>query len=68
MKTYGESGGIAPRINPDTRWEWSASRLGRFISGIIAPGTHLIGCWMDIGNDLNVMAKRKTLITAIARN
>jgi hypothetical protein len=33
MKTYAGSGGIAPRdLNSGTRWEWQASRPGRFTS------------------------------------
>jgi len=43
VKTFWGSGDIAPRIlNLCTRWEWSASSLGRF-----TPGTHWISGWVD---------------------
>jgi hypothetical protein len=49
MKTYWESGGIAPRIHyfGTRRGEWSASRTGRFTPGERAPGTHWIGAILD---------------------
>jgi hypothetical protein len=47
MKTYWGSGGIAPRIlGIATKWEWSASRPGRFTPRERAPGSHWIGGWV----------------------
>jgi hypothetical protein len=60
MKTYWESGGIAPRIlDLGTRWEWSASRLGRFTPRERAPGTHSIGGWVGPRAVLDTVVKKK---------
>jgi hypothetical protein len=42
------SGGIAPPFLTSALdgGEWSASRLGHFIPGERAPGTHCIGGWV----------------------
>jgi hypothetical protein len=42
--------------------EWSASRLGRFAPGEIAPGTHWIGGWMGPRIGLEAVQKRKILL------
>jgi hypothetical protein len=39
--------------------EWSASRLGRFISRERAPGTHWIGGWVGSRAVLDAVVKRK---------
>jgi hypothetical protein len=41
--------------------ELSASRLGRFISGEGAPGTHWIGGWVGTRAGLDDVEKRKLL-------
>jgi hypothetical protein len=41
--------------------ERSASRLGRFTSGERAPGTSLIGGWVDLRAGLDDVEKRKLL-------
>jgi hypothetical protein len=41
--------------------EWSASRPGRFTPGERAPGTHLIGGWVDPRAGLDDVEKRKFL-------
>jgi hypothetical protein len=41
--------------------EWSVSRPGRFTPGEGAPGTHLIGVWLDLRAGLDEMEKRKFL-------
>jgi hypothetical protein len=41
--------------------ELSASRPGRFTPGETAPGTHLIGVWMDPRAGMDDMEKRKFL-------
>jgi hypothetical protein len=43
-----------------TRWEWSDSRLGRFIPGEIAPDTRWIGGWVGPRAGLDAV-KRKNL-------
>jgi hypothetical protein len=52
------SGGIVPPRLTSTLdgGEWSASRPGRF-----TPGTHWIGCWVDLGVGLDVVEQRKML-------
>jgi hypothetical protein len=37
---------------------WSASRPGRFTAGEGAPGTHLIGGWMDPKTGLDAVEKK----------
>jgi hypothetical protein len=41
--------------------EWSASRLGCFITGEKAPGNHRIGGWVCPRTGLDNMEKRKVL-------
>jgi hypothetical protein len=41
--------------------EWSTSRPGRFTPGERAPGTHLIGVWVDLRAGLDDLEKRKFL-------
>jgi hypothetical protein len=41
--------------------EWSASRLGHFIPGKRAPGTHWIGGWVDPRTGLDDVERRKSL-------
>jgi hypothetical protein len=41
------------------RDEWSASRLGRFTSEEIGPGTHWIGGLVGLTGGLDVVEKRK---------
>jgi hypothetical protein len=41
--------------------EWSASRTGRYTPGKRAPGTHLIGGWLDPRAGQDDMEKRKKL-------
>jgi hypothetical protein len=60
MKTYG---GVDVQIQifltmALVRDEWSASRPGRFTSGVRAPGTHWIGGWVGLRPSLDV-EKRK---------
>jgi hypothetical protein len=61
MKTYWESGGIAPRIldlELDVG-EWSATRLGRFTPRERTPGTHRIGGWVGPRAVPDSVVKRK---------
>jgi hypothetical protein len=63
MVTYG---GVDVEIHvfltsPLAGGEWSASRLGRFIHGERAPGTHWIGGWVDPRARLDNTEKRKFL-------
>jgi hypothetical protein len=44
------------------------SRLGRFISGIRASGTHWTDGWVGPSADLDTLAKKKNLIIAPAWN
>jgi hypothetical protein len=61
MKTYCQSGGIAPRIQTSALDgdEWSVSRPGRFTPREISPGTHCIGGWVGLGAVLDAVVKRK---------
>jgi hypothetical protein len=43
------------------RFDWSASRSGRFNSEELAPGTHWILCWVDTIAGLDDMEKGKIL-------
>jgi hypothetical protein len=62
MKMYWRSGGIASRIlHFGTRWEWSASRPGRFNLREKAPVTHWIGGWVGLRAVLDTVVKRKIL-------
>jgi hypothetical protein len=58
-----ESGGIAPPFMTSAldEGEWSASRLSRFNSGEISPGTPWIGCWMGPRAVLCALEKNKHL-------
>jgi hypothetical protein len=54
------SGGISLRIlDLGTRWEWSASRSGRFTPRERAAGTHWIGGWVGPRAVLDAAVKRK---------
>jgi hypothetical protein len=44
--------------------EWSASRLGRFISRKITHGTQWIRGWVSLRGDLAAVAKREVFATA----
>jgi hypothetical protein len=57
MKSYKDSGSIAPRILD--RGEWSASGTGRFAPRERAPGTHLIGGWVGPRAGLDTVVTRK---------
>jgi hypothetical protein len=61
MKTYGESGGIAPRIFTSTRdgGELSALRSGRSNPRERAPGIRCIGGWVGPRAVLDTVVKRK---------
>jgi hypothetical protein len=60
MKAYYGSGGISPRIlDFGTRWEWSASRPGRFTPRERASSTNCIGGWVDPRAGLDAVVKRK---------
>jgi hypothetical protein len=48
--------------------EWSASRPERFATGENAPGTHLIGGWVNPRDSLKAVAERKSPIIAPAGN
>jgi hypothetical protein len=41
--------------------EWSTSRPGHFTLGERAPGTHWIGCWVDLREGQDYLEKRKFL-------
>jgi hypothetical protein len=41
--------------------EWSTSHPGRFTPEERAPGTHWIGCWVDLRAGLDDLEKRKFL-------
>jgi len=60
MKTYWESGGIAPRIlNLSTRWGvWPASRPGCFTSVERTRSTRWIGGWVGPRAGLDAVVKR----------
>jgi hypothetical protein len=49
MKAYGTSALVGG--------EWSTSRPGRFTPGERAPGTHLIGDWVDLRAGLDDLEK-----------
>jgi hypothetical protein len=55
MKTYG---GVTPAL---VEGEWTASQLGRLISGERAPGTLWIGGWVRPRARLDDVEKRKFL-------
>jgi hypothetical protein len=57
MKTFFESGGIAPLDGG----EWSASPSCRFTPGEIVPGTHWIGGWVGLGAGLDAVEKNLAL-------
>jgi hypothetical protein len=58
---YYESEGIAPSILDlvTNTGELSATRTGRFIPRVRAPGTNSIGGWMGSRAALDAMVKRK---------
>jgi len=66
MKTYWESGGIAPRIlNLGTRWRWSDSFTLRSLyprRKNLSPHTHWIWGWVDPRASLDAVAKRRNPI------
>jgi hypothetical protein len=59
MKAYWGSEGMVPRIDIGTRWEWSASSLGRFSPREKAPGMHFIGGWVGPIAGLDAVERRK---------
>jgi hypothetical protein len=44
--------------------DYSASRIGHFISGEKAPGTHWIGSWIGLRTDLDAVEWRKKFTSA----
>jgi hypothetical protein len=51
------SGGIA--LDLDTRWEWSASGLGRFTPGERVLGTHFVRGWVGPKAGMNAVEEIK---------
>jgi hypothetical protein len=69
MKSYWGSGGIALRIlDLDTRWEWSASRPGRFTPRERAPVTHWIWGWVGSIASLDAVVKWEILTSCRESN